>query len=150
MPELDYDMEVLTENVRRITEGRPNPVLVVVAEGVKPPPGIPTATSQAGAGTVIATELQKRTGIDARCTVLGHLQRGGVPTAFDRILATSFGVRAVDVLAGTKSARLVAWKEGTVVDIPMAEVITGPQKVAHESLLLKTATSIGIYIGGHG
>ena len=146
VPEVPYDMDALTSHVSRITEGRPNPVLVVVAEGVAPPLGN-SAHSEASVGTVVAAELQARTRIDARCTVLGHVQRGGIPAAFDRLLATSFGVRAVDLVAGGANARLVSWRGGTVVDIPMSDVVTGPRRVGHESLLLKTATATGIYVG---
>jgi ATP-dependent phosphofructokinase / diphosphate-dependent phosphofructokinase len=147
-PEVPYDMAALTSHVTRITAGRPNPVLVVVAEGVKPPTSgsVPAGTSIGGR---IARELQDRTGIDARCTVLGHVQRGGIPAPFDRLLATSFGVHAVDLLAAGADTRLVGWRGGAVVDVPMSDVVKGPRKVSHDSPLLKTAIATDIYIGEH-
>ena len=146
IPEVPYDMDALTSHVSRITAGRPNPVLVVVAEGVAAPL-CNLAHTEASVGTIIALELQARTGIDARCTVLGHVQRGGIPAPFDRLLATSFGARAVDLLAEGAAARLVGWQGGTVVDVPISEVVTGPRKVNHGSLLLKTAIATNIYVG---
>ena len=147
-PEVPYDMDALTSHVSRITAGRPSPVLVVVAEGVAQPFDKPIARG-AGAGASIALELQQRTGIDARCTVLGHVQRGGIPAPFDRLLATSFGVRAVDLLAGGAAERLVAWKGGAVIDIPISDAIAGPRKVEHDSPLLKAAIATDIYVGEH-
>ena len=127
IPEISYDIDALTAHVSRITAGRPNPVLLVVAEGVSAPL-CNLAHSGASVGTTIALELQARTGIDARCTVLGHVQRGGIPAPFDRLLATSFGVSAVDLLARGANARLVAWQGGTVVNVPISDVVTGPRK----------------------
>lgn len=146
VPEVPYDMAALTAHVSRITAGRPNPVLVVVAEGVEPPSGAPVPTGTS-IGASIARELQDSTGIDARCTVLGHVQRGGIPAPFDRLLATSFGVHAVDLLAAGAEARLVGWRGGAVVDIPMSDVVKGPRKVDHGSPLLKTAIATDIYVG---
>lgn len=148
VPEVPYDMEALTDHVSRITAGRPNPVLVVVAEGVAPPSGT-SVVQKIGVGASIASELQERTGIDARCTVLGHVQRGGIPAPFDRLLATSFGVRAVDLLAGGASERLVAWVGGATVDVPMTVAVVGPRKVDHDTPLLKAAIATDIYIGEH-
>ncbi len=148
IPEVNYDIDALTSHVLHITEGRPNPVLVVVAEGISLPPTLrATAEGEDGVGTIVAAELKARTGIDSRCTVLGHLQRGGAPSAFDRLLATSFGVRAVDLLASQASDRLVAWRNGTAVDVPMSDVVHGPRRVPPDSLLLDTAAAMGIYVG---
>ncbi len=143
IPEVDYDLDALSAHVRDVTESGSNSVLVVVAEGISTPSG----KKGEGVGNIIAAEIEARTGIDARCTTLGHLQRGGIPTAFDRLLATSFGVKAVELLASDISGKLVAWQGGTVVDIPLEDVVTGPRKVGRDSLLLKTALATGVYVG---
>ena len=90
---------------------------------------------------------QTRTGIDARCTVLGHVQRGGSPAMFDRLLASAFGVHAVDLLAAGKTDKLVVWRGGHVTDIPIAEAAQGPRFVPLQGEMIHTAGGLGIYLG---
>ena len=145
MPEFSYDLDAVAAHVRRITHNRPNPVLVVVAEGVKRPAD---ERRQGGSlGAAIAAGLQARTGFDARCTVLGHLQRGGSPAVFDRLLATTFGVRAIDLLAGGASRCMTAWRGGDISYVTMREVVTGPRFVNADNALVRTARAIGTYVG---
>jgi len=127
--------------VRRVTHDRPSPVLIVVAEGITPPAG--ERRLKVARGIAIAEGLQSRTGFDARCTVLGHLQRGGSPAVFDRILGSAFGTRAIHSLAAGESRRMVAWRGGVVTDIPMAEVTTGPRFVKADSQLMRAARRLG-------
>jgi len=145
MPEFAYDLDAVTAHVRLITHDRPSPVLVVVAEGIKRPPE--ERRKKGPIGNVIADGLQSRTGFDARCTVLGHVQRGGSPVMFDRLLGSAFGARAVHILAANESGRMVAWRGGLVTDIPLAEVTTGPSFVRADSQLLRTARRLGTYVG---
>ena len=79
------------------------------------------------------------TGAETRVTVLGHVQRGGAPGARDRLLASAFGVHAVDLLAAGKSDRMVAWQNRDVVDVPLAEAIAKPQVVDPAGPLVRTA-----------
>ncbi len=145
MPEFAYDLDAVAAHVRRITHDRPGPVLVVAAEGIKRPPD---DRRQGGSlGAAIAAGLQQRTGFDARCTVLGHLQRGGSPAAFDRLLASTFGVRAIELLESGASRCLTAWRGGAVSDVPMTDVVTGPRFVAAGSDLVRAARRIGTYVG---
>jgi 6-phosphofructokinase 1 len=145
MPEIVYDIDAVAQHIKRVTNDRPKAVLVVVAEGIARPPS--DRRTGGSVGAAIAHELQSRTGFDARCTVLGHLQRGGSPAMFDRLLASSFGVRAVDLLAQGVSDRLVVWRGGLVTDIPIAEVSAGPRFVPVDGEMIKTAWGLGIYIG---
>ena len=145
MPELPYDLDGLVAHVRAITHDRPSPVLVVVAEGAKPPKE--ERRKKSSVGLAIAHGLQERTGFDARCTVLGHVQRGGSPVSFDRILSSTFGARAVSVLAAGGTRRMVAWQGGLVTDAPMTEVVAGPRFVAADSQIVRTARRLGIYLG---
>ncbi|MDX2142243.1 MAG: ATP-dependent 6-phosphofructokinase [Rhodospirillaceae bacterium] len=146
MPELAYDIDAVAAHIKRVTNDQPKAVLVVVAEGIKRPPSDRRTGGSVGAS--IAHELETRTGIDARCTVLGHLQRGGSPAMFDRLLASSFGVRAVDLLARGENRRLVVWRGGLVTDIPIADATTGPRFVPRDGEMVHTARGLGIYIGG--
>ncbi|MBY0508892.1 MAG: ATP-dependent 6-phosphofructokinase, partial [Rhodospirillaceae bacterium] len=145
MPEFAYDIDALAAHVRKVTHNRPNPVLVVVAEGIKRPA---TDRREGGSiGAVIASDLETRTGFDARCTVLGHLQRGGSPAVFDRLLASTFGVRAVELLEAGANRRMTVWRGSSVSDIPMTQVVTGPRFVAPNNELVRTAKAMGTYVG---
>jgi len=145
MPEIPYNIGAVANHIKKLTDNRPSAVLVVAAEGVKRPPEDRRTGSSVGAA--IAHELQVRTGFDARCTVLGHLQRGGSPAVFDRLLASAFGVRAVDLLTIGQSSRMVVWRGGIVTDIPIADAAKGPRFVSVDSELIRTAQGLGIYLG---
>ena len=144
MPEFAYDLDAVAAHIRRITHNRPGPVLVVAAEGIKRPEGGKEGSS---IGAAIAAGLQARTGFDARCTVLGHLQRGGSPAVFDRLLASTFGVHAVGLLAGGASRCMTGWQGGIAVEVAMDGVVTGPRFVHRGNDLLRAAKSIGTYVG---
>ena len=77
-----------------------------------------------GIGDQLAKEIEKRTGYETRVTVLGHIQRGGSPTAFDRILGTRFGVHAVELILAKKFGRMVALQGIKIVDVPLQEAIS--------------------------
>ncbi len=85
-----------------------------------------------GLGTTLAEEIEKRTGYETRCVVLGHLQRGGSPSPFDRILATRMGVRAVDLIKEGKFARMVAYQGGKITDVPLTEIAHKHKEVDKE------------------
>jgi 6-phosphofructokinase 1 len=140
VPELEYDLEDVARLVRgRAAQGRRYSV-VVVAEGVAPPPGAEVLVQVdafgfarlGGVSTLVAARIEELTGFEARVTVLGHVQRGGVPTPRDRVLATRFGVRAADLACQGRTARMVALHADTVVDVPLAEAARGPKPVPPE------------------
>ena len=126
IPEKPYDLEEISRSLLRRQQRGKDFSIVVVAEGAKPADGgVVTQDSSVdqfghvrlgGIGTVIARELEERTGIEARVTILGHIQRGGTPSAFDRILATRFGLRAVDLVRGKKFGRMVCLSGGRISD----------------------------------
>jgi len=76
-----------------------------------------------GIGSVLAREIEKRTGMEARVSILGHIQRGGTPTAFDRVLATRFGVAAVDLVARGEFGKMVALQGTHVVPVPLGDAV---------------------------
>ena len=100
-----------------------------------------------GIGDYIAEELMKKTDAECRVTSLGHVQRGAPPTASDRILASAFGVYAVDLINQEKFDRMVAWKDRKVVDVPIDEGIRTYKNVERKDSLVETALSLDIYLG---
>ena len=128
--------------------------LIIVAEAVKKQDGAKVLHKYTdgeqrlgGIGDYIAEELMKKTEIECRVTTLGHVQRGAPPTASDRILASAFGVYAVDLIEQNKFDRMVAWKNRKVIDVPIDEGISTYKNVERADSLVETALSLGIYIG---
>ena len=76
-----------------------------------------------GIGNLVAEEIEKRTGFETRVTILGHVQRGGTPTAFDRILATRFGIGAIDAAHDGAFGQMVALQAGHIVRVPIADAV---------------------------
>jgi len=143
VPERPFDVEEVCEHlVRRHGRGRKFSI-VVVAEGATPIEGtlaegegqITRGTSTdafgharlGGIGVVLEREVERRTGYEARVTILGHVQRGGTPVAFDRVLATRFGVAAVRAVAGGRFGAMVALQGTAIVELPMAAALAEPK-----------------------
>jgi len=130
IPEVPFDMDEVTGWVESRFRSNYSPILVV-AEGATPKAGQLSLQSQeldafghvrlGGIGDLLATELEKRTGKEARCVVLGHVQRGGTPTAFDRVLATRFGLGAIDAVQDGAFGTMVALRGTNIVRVPLAE-----------------------------
>ena len=95
----------------------------------------------------LADEIAKRTGAETRVTVLGHVQRGGSPVPLDRVLASAFGVAAVDLAAAKRFDRMVAWQNRRVVDVPIQVAIAHYQAVDTSETLVHTARGLGISFG---
>ena len=91
--------------------------------------------------------LAALTDADVRVTVLGHLQRGGAPSPRDRLMASVFGVHAVDLIAEGRTGRMVGWWHRQVIDVPIEEAIARYQCVDLDGPLLRTARSLGISFG---
>ena len=108
--------------------------IVVVAEGAypageKPPAKIGGDGGPSGLGYKIADEISRRLGVETRVTVLGHVQRGGSPTAFDRVLATRFGIHAVDLAREGRFGYMVALRGTRIEAVPLEEATAGPKEV---------------------
>ncbi len=148
VPEDPFDLGSLCRRLQRRHDLGDFSSIVVVAEGALPAPGpdleaarAATATAAAdqfgharlgGIGTWLAGEIEVRTGFEARCTTLGHIQRGGTPTAFDRVLATRFGVAAVAALHDGAGASMVALQAGRIVRVPIGDSVGRPKTVDME------------------
>jgi 6-phosphofructokinase 1 len=131
IPEVPFDIEEVCDLVRKRFETRYSPI-IVVAEGAVPRQGgdmsLVSGEKDAfghvrlgGIGDRVAAEIEQRTGAEARAVVLGHIQRGGTPTAFDRWLATRFGLHAVDAVAEKDFGKMVALRGTDIVRVPLIE-----------------------------
>jgi 6-phosphofructokinase 1 len=156
MPEIHYDLERVAQRIRERDSFGAKFSIVVVAEGASPVGGTHTLVEEAtlgkverlgGVGAIVAHRLEEMTGKEARYVVLGHLQRGGAPTAFDRVLATRFGAKAVELLQRGVFGKMVANNPPDIVPIPLADVIGKTKTVPLDYDLLKAARAIGISLG---
>jgi ATP-dependent phosphofructokinase / diphosphate-dependent phosphofructokinase len=157
IPEIEYDPERVIEAFHRRHGRGVSYSIVVVAEGAKSKGGglsVVTAgdvTKQeklGGAGTRLAELIAEKTEYEVRATVLGHIQRGGSPCAFDRELATRFGVKAVELLAEGKFGHVAAMENGNLVAKPLEKAIKKLKLVDPNGEMVRTAKGVGIELGG--
>ncbi len=92
-------------------------------------------------------EIYKLTDAETRVTVLGHVQRGAQPTHRDRLIASAFGVKAVDLIANGKYNRVVVWKDRSVQDVALDDIAGKSQTLSKTDPLIEVAKGLGIYIG---
>ncbi|HEX6723691.1 MAG TPA: ATP-dependent 6-phosphofructokinase [Gaiella sp.] len=137
VPEEPYDLLEVADLLRARVAGGRRYSVVVVAEGVAPPPGAQIAAPLdafgferlGGVSAVIAAELERVTGFEARVTVLGHVQRGGTPSAADRVLGSRLGVAAADLAVSGAFGRMVALRGTEIVDVSLDVVRAEPRAV---------------------
>ena len=142
VPERPFDIDDVCRHVRNRQLGGHRFSIIVVAEGATPVPGsieLPVYGVDArgfprygGIAHVLAPEIESRTGYETRVTVLGHVQRGGTPTAEDRVLATRFGAASVDLAAQGRWGRMVAIHGGVITDVPLAEALAGSASIPED------------------
>ena len=156
IPEIPYDLDKVVARLRERENFGARFSIAVVAEGARPMGGDFTVVEAAhgghlerlgGVGTVVAKALQEKTGKETRSVVLGHLQRGGAPTAFDRVLATRFGGKAVELLIRGVFGRMVANNPPDIVPIPLADVVGKTKTVPLDYDLVRTARALGVALG---
>ena len=174
IPEIPYDIESAARKViNRKNRGKAFSI-VVVAEGAKPKGGEMQVksirnngegvdnTKLGGIGEQVAKQLEELTGLEARCTVLGYMQRGGTPTAFDRVLSTKYGTKAMELALEGKFNVLTVIKNGKLDSVSLEDVVgnnkkigavsgntkeSNLRKVTMDDELVKTARAIGINLG---
>lgn len=154
IPEIPYEMDKVCAKIeQRRALGR-NFSLVVVAESVRSTEGDVQMYRDAhgqsrygGIGRVIAEAIARATGAETRVTVLGHVQRGGSPVPFDRVLGSAFGVAAVDLVAAGKFDRVVGWNNREVIDVPIEDACARYMAVDPNDPLVRTARGLGISFG---
>ncbi len=142
VPEAPYDLDAVADVVRARAERGRRYSVVVVAEGVEPPPGTNLDATLdtfgferlGGVSVLVAARLEELTGFESRVTVLGHLQRGGTPTASDRVLGSRLGVAAADLAAAGTFGRMVSLRGTAIVDVTLDEACAGIRPVPAELL----------------
>jgi 6-phosphofructokinase 1 len=142
IPEIPFDIDEICDMLRKRNAQGKQFSIITVAEGARPCNYEQISQGDdkdgfghirlGGIGKYLETEISKRTGFDTRTTVLGHLQRGGSPTAFDRVLATVFGVRAIDLIETRDFGKMVALQGTKIVAVPLEEVMAQAKKVSEE------------------
>jgi len=154
LPEIKYSFKGIINKLNDMKKRNLKHSLIVVAEAVKKENGEKVIHEYkdgqkrlGGIGDYVANEIMSKTDIECRVTALGHVQRGAPPTHNDRILASAFGVYAVDLLQHNKFDRMVAWKDRKVVDVPITKAISTYKNVERNDALVETALSLGMYIG---
>jgi 6-phosphofructokinase 1 len=149
IPEIPYHPEHIVESIRsRQSEGSKFDI-IVVAEGARRAGGeaayIDKATRRLGGiAYQVAVDIAQHIELEIRVTVLGHVQRGGSPIPFDRILASRFGVAAAELVARGEGGRMVALRGDDIVSVPIADAVSNPKWVDPDGQLAATARSLGI------
>lgn len=160
IPEIPYDIDKVIEKINsKYRRGRGS-AIIVIAEGAKPIDG--KKVSEAAAATEVGYSNARLGGVamqlsqqireagfeyDVRETILGHLQRGGVPIAYDRVLATQFGVKAFELVNNGEFGRMVAYHHPDIISVPLTEAIGRMNFVDPDSDIMKTARGVGISFG---
>ena len=174
IPEIPYDINKVATKIENRKKRGKNFSIVVVAEGAKPKDGEMVVqnvrnngtgvdnTKLGGIGQVVAKQLEELTGLEARNTTLGYMQRGGTPTAFDRVLSTKYGSKAMELALEGKFGTLTVIKNGKLDSVSLEEVVgrntkigavsgnteeSNLRKVGMDDDLVKTARNVGINLG---
>jgi 6-phosphofructokinase 1 len=156
IPEIPFSLETVAEKIRARDHAGSNFSIIVVAEGAveighdlvyQDKGDEHHAPRLGGIGHRLQRDLEQVTGRETRCVILGHLQRGGRPNAFDRMLATNFGSCAVRALANGEHGVMVALQAGDVVSVPLTDAIKNIKTVPPEGQLVRTARDTGISFG---
>ena len=152
IPEIPFDIDKVCDKIRRReAEGR-HFSMVVVAEGAVPKGGTVSLVDSAherlgGIAEKVAHSIEQMTGKETRSLVLGHLQRGGGPTTFDRMLALRFGAAAVRLVAERQFGMMVGLQPPRIVPVPLEQALANPRRVPLDSDSIATARDLGISFG---
>jgi ATP-dependent phosphofructokinase / diphosphate-dependent phosphofructokinase len=133
VPEEPFDVEEVCRSLKARSEAGRYASIVVVAEGAQPKEGSLTLQDAevdafghvklGGIANVLASQIEERTGFETRVTILGHVQRGGTPTAYDRVLSTRFGIGAIDAVHDGDFGKMVALRADEIIRVPLAEAV---------------------------
>jgi ATP-dependent phosphofructokinase / diphosphate-dependent phosphofructokinase len=154
IPEIPFSIDKICTKLKEWQRRGKNHALIVTAEAAHAV-GETTVTHVTtsgqcllgGIGQYLADQICGRNIAESRVTVLGHIQRGGIPSPLDRLIASAFGVAAVDLVAEGKYDHLVTWQQRQVVSVPIEEAIAQYRSVELDGTLVKTARGLGIYLG---
>src|SRR6202051_1210059 len=147
IPEIPFTVQHVCRHIAEREKVGKDFTIVVVAEGVKTPPELKENRRASSIGNLLGNAIARGSGKDVRVIVLGHIQRGGTPSPFDRILATRFGVAAVDLIAAGGFGMMVALHGDTVVSVDVAHAIGHLKSVNPNGEIVRTARAVGIGFG---
>ncbi len=155
IPEIPFDIDKVCQKIKQLELIGKNYAIVVVAEGAKPVGGEVTVIEKipgggvrlGGIGQKVADEIEERTGKETRAMVLGHIQRGGSPTTFDRLLCLRFGTAAIRLIEAGLFGSMVALNTPGITAVPIEEAIGKLKSVPLDSDVILTARSLGISFG---
>lgn len=157
IPEIPFSWQAINKKIQGRKKAGRKFSIVVVAEGAHPLEGDRVVLETAdqtrglerlgGIGEIVCREISKNLGMETRVTVLGHIQRGGKPSTFDRLLATRYGVEAVQMVVREEFGQMVALRCGQVVSVPLEEAVGRQKFVDPDGQLVKVAEAIGINVG---
>jgi 6-phosphofructokinase 1 len=152
IPEIPYRAEAIIESIRTRQQGGSAFDIIVVAEGAKRAGGEERyidrrARRLGGVAYQVADEISRAIDLEIRVTVLGHVQRGGSPIAYDRILATRFGKAAADLVAKGEFGKMVALRQDAIVSVPIKDAVAKQKYVDPDGQMVATARSVGISFG---
>jgi phosphofructokinase-like protein len=157
IPEIPYHIDKVVKAVEERTAMGKRFSIIVVSEGARSKDGervvkrivegSPDPVRLGGVSFKLASDIEEMTGIETRAVVLGHLQRGGSPSAFDRVLATRLGTKAMDMVSAEKYGYYVGVRGSALVEVPLIEASKGQRLVATDDPLIASARSVGTYFG---
>jgi ATP-dependent phosphofructokinase / diphosphate-dependent phosphofructokinase len=156
IPEIPFSYDSVCAKIREREGQGKSFTLIVVAEGAREKDGEfvtaagPEANREArlgGVGAVVASQVEKRTGKETRACVLGHLQRGGSPTPFDRALCSMFGAHAVELIAAGDFGKMVGWQGAQIGAVKISDAVGRLKTVRPDGSLVRTARALGISLG---
>jgi ATP-dependent phosphofructokinase / diphosphate-dependent phosphofructokinase len=157
IPEIPYDLDIISKRVKERSRKGKRFSIIVISEGAKPCGGkvvikkLVKDTAEpvrlGGVGFVLADQIEQMTGLEARAIVMGHLQRGGSPSAYDRVLATQLGTKVVDMIVANQFGHMVGVSCNRLVNIKLQDVAQGPRLVPLDHPIISAARSVGTCFG---
>lgn len=157
LPEIPFSMDSVIAKIKERQQNGRLFSLIVIAEGAYPQGGEVSVSRivegshekirLGGAGEKLARAIEQLTGVESRCTVLGHVQRGGTPTAFDRILSTRYGVAAAECVLEGAYGNMVALQQDRIIHMPIDDIAGKANNITADNELLRAGRSIGICFG---
>lgn len=159
IPEIPYEIERVVAKIQQRAKKGITFSIVVIGEGAHPKGQSASEITEGrpghlprlgGAGSQLEEALRERINHEVRTTVLGHVQRGGSPSAFDRVLGTRFGVHAAELIISGKTGRMVALREAKVISVSIEDALSKPKLVDPNGELVNVARSIGVELGTPG
>jgi 6-phosphofructokinase 1 len=156
IPEIPFSMDKVAAKLLERKKGGSKSSIVVVAEGAMPVGGEMAVREKAadgyvvrlgGMGDIVGSEISRRTGFETRVTVLGHLQRGGSPCPYDRLLGTRYGAAAVELIARKKYGEMVSYQPPEIKSVPLEKAISALKLVDPNGELVKAAEGLGVCFG---